>query len=85
LDLAEQPPLINVCFEVRNRSSSAVCDLLDQQGRLKIGHGIVKGRRRIRLVCANPDLTAEHLTAIFREIKEAAATLPPGENAVANA
>jgi glutamate/tyrosine decarboxylase-like PLP-dependent enzyme len=85
LVLAETPPLINVCFEVRGRSSSAVCDLLDQQGRLKIGHGIVRGRRKIRLVCANPDLTADHLVAILNEIKEAAAALPPGNNAVEGA
>lgn len=84
LELAEQPQLINVCFEVRGRSSSAVCDLLDQQGRLKIGHGIVRGRRTIRLVTANPDLTEAHLAAILREIKEAAAALPPGDNAVAH-
>jgi glutamate/tyrosine decarboxylase-like PLP-dependent enzyme len=83
LELAEQPQLINVCFEVRNRSSSAVCDVLDQHGRLKIGHGIVRGRRKIRLVCANPDLTPDHLAAILQEIKEAAATLPHGDNAVA--
>jgi sulfinoalanine decarboxylase/sulfinoalanine decarboxylase/aspartate 1-decarboxylase len=83
LELAETPQLINVCFEVRSRSSSAVCDRLDREGRLKIGHGIVRGRRKIRLVCANSDLTADHLGRILQEIKEAAAALPPGDNAVA--
>lgn len=79
--LAETPQLINVCFEVRGRSSSAVCDLLDREGRLKIGHGIVRGRRTIRLVCANPDFSEYHLNRILQEIKEIAATLPPGDNA----
>jgi len=81
LELAEKPQLINVCFEARGRSSSAVCDRLDRDGRLKIGHGIVRGRRKIRLVTANPDLTADHLAAILHEIKQAAAALPPGDNA----
>jgi len=81
LHLAEAPQLINVCFEVRGRSSSAICDLLDREGRLKIGHGIVRGRRMIRLVCANPDLSERHLARILQEIKEVAATLPPGDNA----
>ncbi|HUG12351.1 MAG TPA: pyridoxal-dependent decarboxylase, partial [Opitutaceae bacterium] len=82
LELAEQPLLINVCFEVRGRSSSAICDNLDREGRLKIGHGIVRGRRKIRLVCANPDLSERHLARIIQEIKEVAAAQPPGDNAV---
>ena len=82
LQLTEQPQLINVCFEVKNRSSSAICDALDREGRLKIGHGIVRGRRVIRLVCCNPDLGADGILRIFREIKDTAKSLPPGDNAI---
>jgi len=74
-ELIELPPSINVCFAVRGRSSEAICDLLDRQGRLKIGHGVVRGRRALRLVCVNPDLDDEDLDAILAEIKSAAREL----------
>ena len=76
LDLLEPPPSINVCFEVRGRSSEAVCALLDREGRLKIGHGLVGGRRALRLVCVNPDFEDHDLDAILAEIKSAARELP---------
>lgn len=82
LHLAERPQLINVCFEVKNRSSAAICDQLDREGRLKIGHGIVRGRRTIRLVCCNPDLGEHDLARIFHEIKEVAGSLPEADNAI---
>jgi len=83
LRLAEEPPSLNVCFEVRGRASDAVCDRLDRDGLLKIGHGIVAGRRTIRLVCSNADLGDADLAEILAEIKAAARSLPPGDNAVA--
>ena len=80
--LAEPPPSINVCFEVRGRSSQAVCDALDRGGRLKIGYGVVRGRQVLRLVCVNPELTTSDLDALFAEIQRAARGLPPGDNRV---
>jgi sulfinoalanine decarboxylase/sulfinoalanine decarboxylase/aspartate 1-decarboxylase len=85
LDLAEWPPSVNVCFEVRGRSSEAICDRLDRAGLLKIGHGVVAGRRTLRLVCVNPDLDEADLDAILAEIKAAGRTLPAGDNRVATA
>jgi glutamate/tyrosine decarboxylase-like PLP-dependent enzyme len=85
LELAEWPPSINVCFEVRGRSSEAICDRLDRAGLLKIGHGVVAGRRTLRLVCVNPDLDEADLDAILAEIKAAGRTLPAGDNRVATA
>ncbi len=82
LVLTEPPPSLNVCFEVRERSSEEICDALDRSGRLKIGHGVVRGRRVIRLVCVNPDLDGSDLEAILDEIKAAARELPPGDNRV---
>lgn len=76
LELLEPPPSINVCFVVRGRSSEAICDLLDRQGRLKIGHGTIGGRRALRLVCVNPDLDDADLDAILGEIKSVARELP---------
>lgn len=72
LELAERPPSLNVCFRVRATSSEAVCERLDREGLLKIGHGEVNGRRTIRLVCVNPDLDEEDLRAILDTIKGAA-------------
>lgn len=72
LELSEPPPSINVCFAVRGRSTEAICEQLDRGGRLKIGHGAVRGRRVLRLVCVNPALTEADLAAILREIKAVA-------------
>lgn len=74
--LCESPPSINVCFEVRGRSSREICERLDRESRLKIGHGDVRGRRAIRLVCVNSSLGDDHLAAILREIKIVARGLP---------
>jgi glutamate/tyrosine decarboxylase-like PLP-dependent enzyme len=79
LVLCEWPPSINVCFEVRGRSSADVCDRLERECRLKIGHGDVAGRRAIRLVCVNPALDEDDLRAILEEIKTAARSLPRKE------
>jgi glutamate/tyrosine decarboxylase-like PLP-dependent enzyme len=84
LELLEQPPSINVCFEVRDRAAEQICDRLDRQGRLKIGHGMVGERRALRLVCVNPDLDDDDLDAILGEIKAAAhetAAGPPADGA----
>ncbi len=75
LELVMAPPSINVCFEVSGASSAAICDHLDQEGRLLIGHGRVAGRRALRLVCVNPELTESDLEAALAEIKRAAAEL----------
>jgi glutamate/tyrosine decarboxylase-like PLP-dependent enzyme len=75
--LSESPPSINVCFEVRDRSSVEICERLDREGRLKIGHGDVRGRRVIRLACVNPALSERDLAAILDEIKAVAHATPP--------
>jgi sulfinoalanine decarboxylase/sulfinoalanine decarboxylase/aspartate 1-decarboxylase len=80
LELLEQPPSINVCFAVRGCSSDAVCDRLDHDGKLKIGHGQVRDRRGIRLVCVNPDLDKATLLKILDEIKQAGRSLRSENN-----
>ena len=72
-DLVMPPESINVCFEVRGRSSAAVCERLDDEGRLLIGHGAANGRRAIRLVCVDPDLDEADIDAALAEIRRAAA------------
>ena len=72
LSLVGWPESINVCFDVRETPSEKICDRLDQEGRLLIGHGRVNGRCAIRLVCVNPDLTEDDIDVVLNEIKRAA-------------
>jgi glutamate/tyrosine decarboxylase-like PLP-dependent enzyme len=72
LELVMPPESINVCFEVVGRSSAAICERLDDEGRLLVGHGEAEGRRAIRLVCINPDLDESDLDAALAEVRRAA-------------
>ena len=83
--LTKKPSSVNVCFEVIDKSSEQICAELDRQARLKVGYGIVDGRKVIRLVCVNPDLEPADLDTFFNEIKSVAASLPPGVNTAAPA
>jgi len=76
LVLTMAPPSVNVCFEVAGRSSTEICNRLDMESRLKIGHGTANGRCAIRLVTVNPDLTEEDVDHALSAIKSAAAGLP---------
>jgi len=75
LELLEPPASINVCFAARGADSAEICDWLDREGRLKIGHGTFAGRRALRLVCVNPDLEEAELDAILDEVRAAARAL----------
>ena len=79
LDLVLWPPSVNVCFTVRGRDSAAVCNALDHASRYKISHGLALGRRAIRLVCVNPDLTEADLRSFLQTVKEVAERLPEEE------
>jgi len=80
LVLAAEPASVNVCFEVRNHSSRGICKRLDDEGRLKISWGPVNGRRCLRLVCVDAELTETDLATVLEEIKQVAATLEPADN-----
>ena len=75
LTLTIQPESINVCFEVRGKDSSMICNRLDAKGRLKIGFGEAFGSRAIRLVCVNPDFDEEDIDHFIDEVKTVAADL----------
>ncbi|MEN8164992.1 MAG: pyridoxal-dependent decarboxylase [Acidobacteriota bacterium] len=75
LALTIQPESINVCFEVREKSSAMICEKLDAESRLKIGFGEACGSSAIRLVCVNPDLGEEDVDRVLTEIKIAAESL----------
>ncbi|MFQ5526435.1 MAG: pyridoxal phosphate-dependent decarboxylase family protein [Thermoanaerobaculia bacterium] len=75
LELARLPQTVNVCFRVPGVSSADLCDYLDRQGILKIGHGLVDGESAVRLVCVNPDLDRDRIVRVLGEIKSAAQAL----------
>ncbi|MEM1186516.1 MAG: pyridoxal-dependent decarboxylase [Planctomycetota bacterium] len=80
--LSFDPVWVNVCFELRGKPSDAICDMLDKQQIAKLGFGIVKGRRVIRLVCVNPHLTEADFDALLESIKRLGEELPHADNAV---
>lgn len=83
LGLACEPQSVNVCFEVRTKPSDLICHSLDESGRLKVGYGVVGGRRIIRMVFVNPDLTTDDVDSAFEAILEAGDELPEANNALA--
>ncbi|RNC82085.1 MAG: aminotransferase class V-fold PLP-dependent enzyme [Phycisphaera sp.] len=82
LQLSCDPQWITVCFEVTGKPSDQICDELDRRQMAKIGWGIVHGRRVIRMVCVNPDLTTSDLDDLLAKIKAVGAEMPEADNAV---
>lgn len=82
LELSLEPAWLNVCFEVVGKPSDAICRRLDETGRLKIGFGVVRGRRVIRLVTVNPAHEFADIERMLGEIVEVGEGLANGENAV---
>ncbi len=82
LRLGHRPQSVNVCFEVVDKSSSAICTELHRRGQLLVGTGIVKGRNTIRMVCVNAAMQTADIDAFFDMVLEVAASLPTGDNAL---
>ncbi|GJM18178.1 MAG: L-2,4-diaminobutyrate decarboxylase [Phycisphaeraceae bacterium] len=82
MTLSFDPAWINVCFEVTGKSSAAICDDLNDSGVLKVGFGIVHGRRVIRLVTVDPALGEADVERMIRDIGEAGERAPAEDNAV---
>jgi glutamate/tyrosine decarboxylase-like PLP-dependent enzyme len=80
--LSLEPQWMSVCFEVIGKPSDLICKHLGESGKLKIGHGVVNGRRIIRLVTANPDHTTQDIDRMFADILETARGIPDGDNAI---
>ena len=80
--LSCEPEWLTVCFEATGKPSDAVCDALNESGELKVGFGIVNGRRVIRLVTVNAAHTSEDIGRMMESIARVAQDLPDGENSV---
>jgi len=82
MTLSLEPEWANVCFEVAGKSTEAICEVLNTQGRMKIGHGVVFGRRIIRLVTIDPSITEGDIDRFFDEILDAGSAVESADNAV---
>ncbi len=82
LILSHDPQFVNVCMEVRGKPSDGVCAELGKRRKAKVGYGIVNGRKVIRMVFANPEVTTDGVEELIADIKEAARDLPERDNAL---
>jgi glutamate/tyrosine decarboxylase-like PLP-dependent enzyme len=80
--LTHEPRWLTVCFELDGKSSEAVCEMLTREGTLKVGYGIVAGRKVIRLVTVNAEHTPGDIERMMADIFEAGERAPSGDNAV---
>ncbi len=80
LVLSHDPQYVNVCFEVVGKSSEQICMELGRRQIAKVGWGLVRGRKTIRMVYANPDVSTGEIDLLLDEIKNVAAELPDADN-----
>jgi len=69
LILTAEPESVCLCFEVVNRQSEEICERLLLDQRAMVGHAVVRGRKVIRLACANPEVTEADLDGFFDHIR----------------
>ena len=77
--LTREPAYINVCFEVVDKSSEAICDLLRERNELLVGHAKVDGRRIIRVPFVNGQLSTHDVEEMLELILHAANLLPESD------
>ena len=82
LVLSCEPAYVNVCFEVKGKSSIDICELLRERDELLVGHAEVDGRRVIRVPFVNGGLSTKDSDEMIGFILDASESLPDGENAV---
>lgn len=80
--LSCEPDWLTVCFEVRGKPSDEICDALNRSGELKVGYGIVHGRRVIRLATINPSHSEGDIERMMADIAAAAAGVDDADNSV---
>ncbi len=84
-ELTREPAYVNVCFEVRGKSSEAICDLLRERNELLVGHAQVDGRRIIRVPFVNGQLSKKDVDEMLGLILQAADLLPQSSSDDVNA
>lgn len=69
LKLMIEPEWVNVCFQVKGKSSKAICDKLDAEGIIKVSYGFWKWEDMIRLMCVNADMANKDIDNFFVAVK----------------
>lgn len=69
LDLILNPECINVCFQIKNKAASKVCEALDKQWLIKVSYGKWKWEEFIRMMCVNADMTKKDIDNFFTQVK----------------
>ncbi len=82
LELSLPPASVNVCFEVRGKSSRGLCRALWERNIASIGHAVVDGREVVRWVFVNPAVQTSDIDAVLDDLVRVAASLPDHDNAV---
>lgn len=77
LELCEEPPFLNVCFEVNEEmlgpiDHAALCDRLQLEQSALIGSADYKGRKVIRAAVINPALVLKDLQCLLDEVERLA-------------
>ncbi|MFA5747783.1 MAG: aminotransferase class V-fold PLP-dependent enzyme [Candidatus Absconditabacterales bacterium] len=69
LKLMLEPECVNICFQVKGKSSKEICNKLDAEGKIKVSYGYWKGEEFIRLVCVNADMNKKDIQHFFECVK----------------
>lgn len=68
LTLVLDPECINVCFQVKGKSASKICEALDKQWLIKVSYGKRKWEEFIRLMTVNADMTKKDIDNFFKQV-----------------
>jgi len=68
LTLILKPECINVCFQVKGKLASKVCEALDKQWLIKVSYGKRQWQEFIRLMCVNADMTKKDIDNFFKQV-----------------
>ncbi len=69
LKLVIQPECINVCFQVKSKSSHKICEELDKKWLIKVSYGSWKWQEFIRMVCVDADMNTKDIQNFFKLVK----------------
>jgi len=68
LTLVLDPECVNVCFQVKEKAASKICEALDKQWLIKVSYGKRKGQEFIRLMCVNADMSKKDIDNFFKQV-----------------
>jgi sulfinoalanine decarboxylase len=69
LKLILEPECINICFQVKGKPASKICEALDKQWLIKVSYGKRRWQEFIRLMTVNADMTHKDIDNFFHHVK----------------